>query len=77
MAYAVFLNFIDLLSIFGPVLLGCLFGLFLWVFTLAPIHKPLTGLPIINHPEGPAPIILSIILHLIYDVTVTYIIALA
>jgi hypothetical protein len=44
---------------------------------LAPIHKPLTVLPIINHVLGIGPVALSRSLHIVYGVTVTYIIALA
>jgi len=73
-AYKIFLNFSDLLTFFGPFLLGCLFGLFLWVFTLAPIHKPLTGLPVFGHPLGTGPVLLSIVLHMVYGIIVTYVI---
>jgi len=75
-AYKVFLNLFDLLIPLGPFLLGCLFGIFLWVFTLAPIHKPLTGLPVFGHPLGVGPAVLSIALHLVYGVVTTYLIAL-
>jgi len=73
-AYNVFLNFFELLNVFGPFLLGCLFGMFLWVFTLAPIHRPLTGLPVFGHPLGAGPIVLSVVLHMLYGVIVTVVI---
>jgi hypothetical protein len=73
-AYNIFLNFFELLNVFGPFLLGCLFGIFLWVFTLAPIHRPLTGLPVFDHPLGAGPIVLSVVLHMLYGVIVTVVI---
>jgi hypothetical protein len=73
-AYNIFLNFFELLNVFGPFLLGCLFGIFLWVFTLAPIHRPLTGLPVFGHPLGAGPIVLSVVLHMLYGVIVTVVI---
>jgi hypothetical protein len=73
-AYNIFLNFFELLKVFGPFLLGCLFGIFLWVFTLAPIHRPLTGLPVFGHPLGAGPIVLSVVLHMLYGVIVTVVI---
>lgn len=33
-------------------LLGVLYGSVLWLLTLAPIHKPITGFSLWNHPLG-------------------------
>ncbi|MCS7145093.1 MAG: hypothetical protein RMJ28_07370 [Nitrososphaerota archaeon] len=54
----------------GPAVLGPAFGIILWVLTLAPIHKPLTGLSITRHPLGWRPAILSIALHIVYGIVV-------
>ena len=45
---------------------GIVYGIFLWVLTLLPIHKPITGLPIRNHPLGNGPLIVSVSGHVIY-----------
>lgn len=51
----------------GPiVLLGIVYGLLLWVFTLAPIHRPITGVSITKNPLGWRPTIVSIVGHIIY-----------
>ncbi len=50
-----------------PILpLGILYALFLWLLTLAPIHKPITGLPPWNHPLGKGPALASIGGHSLY-----------
>jgi hypothetical protein len=36
-------------------LLGVLYGSVLWLLTLAPIHKPITGFSLWNHPLGHLP----------------------
>jgi hypothetical protein len=46
--------------------LGLLYALFLWLLTLAPIHKPITGLDPFNHPLGRGPALASIGGHLLY-----------
>ena len=45
---------------------GMLYGLVLWVLTLLPIHKPITGIDPFKHPFGPGPAITSLIGHLLY-----------
>lgn len=51
----------------GPVvLLGVIYGILLWIFTLAPIHKPITGVSITRHPLRWKPTIVSIVGHVIY-----------
>ena len=49
--------------------LGLLYGFFLWIITLVPIHKPITGINPWNHPLGKGPSILSLFGHFIYGVT--------
>lgn len=51
------------------ITLGIAYGILLWVLTLLPIHKPITGLSIWNHPLGRGPAITSISGHLIYGLT--------
>ena len=42
------------------------YGFVLWIATLVPIHKPITGNPLWNHNLGHLPSIASLIGHLIY-----------
>ena len=51
------------------IIFGIAYGILLWTLTLLPIHKPITGLPIWNHPLGKGPAIISICGHLIYGIT--------
>jgi uncharacterized membrane protein YagU involved in acid resistance len=51
------------------IIFGVAYGILLWTLTLLPIHKPITGLPIWNHPLGKGPAIISICGHLIYGIT--------
>ena len=49
--------------------LGLLYGFFLWILTLIPIHKPITGIDPWNHPLGKGPAVLSLVGHTIYGIT--------
>ena len=44
------------------------YGFLLWILTLVPIHKPITGVHPWNHPLGRAPAIASRAGHLLYGV---------
>jgi hypothetical protein len=55
--------FLDLIPFY---LLGTLYGIFLWVLTLVPIHKPITGLDPFRHPLGIYPSIASLAGHAAY-----------
>jgi len=57
-------------------IVGLIYGLFLWIFTLLPIHKPITNIDPFNHPQGVGPIVVSLIGHLIYGITLSWIFAL-
>lgn len=48
------------------LLLTMLYGLILWIATLVPIHKPITGHSLWNHKLGHLPSIASFIGHLIF-----------
>ena len=48
---------------------GLLYGFFLWILTLVPIHKPITGIDPWNHPLGKGPAVLSLVGHTIYGIT--------
>ncbi|MCS7117974.1 MAG: hypothetical protein NZ957_04215 [Thaumarchaeota archaeon] len=69
-AYAPIVALVPQLLQLGPSVLGPAFGIMLWVLTLAPIHKPLTGLSITRHPLGWRPAALSIALHIVYGTVV-------
>lgn len=49
---------------------GIAYGMFLWLATLIPIHKPITGITPWRHPDGVIPVITSLIGHLVYGVVV-------
>lgn len=55
----------------GPLLMivGIVYGVLLWIFTLAPIHHPITGVKLREHPLGWAPIYVSVMGHAIYGLT--------
>ena len=44
------------------------YGFFLWIITLVPIHKPITGIHPWNHPLGKGPALASLGGHLLYGV---------
>ncbi|MBM3903605.1 MAG: hypothetical protein FJ357_00465 [Thaumarchaeota archaeon] len=50
------------------ILAGLAYGIFLWLVTLIPIHKPITGIIPWRHPDGNTPMITSLIGHLVYGV---------
>lgn len=51
---------------------GLLYGVALWVITLIPIHKPITGINPFNHPLGFGPALISLTGHLIYGATLSF-----
>ena len=55
-------------------LLGLLYGSILWLLTLAPIHKPITGLSPWNHPLGHSPALASFGGHLVYGIVLAAIV---
>ncbi|MFB5600516.1 MAG: hypothetical protein ACE5SW_09850 [Nitrososphaeraceae archaeon] len=60
------LIFIPSLHLIPILILALLYGFFLWIITLIPIHKPITGLNPWRHPLGHGPAIVSLLGHLIY-----------
>ena len=48
------------------IVLSTIYGIVLWALTLAPIHKPITGLHPWNHPLGRLPAIASLGGHVVY-----------
>ena len=50
------------------VFVGIIYGLVLWVLTLLPIHKPITGIDPFKHPLGLGPAITSLTGHILYGV---------
>jgi fructose-specific phosphotransferase system IIC component len=48
------------------LLLGILYGFIVWIVTLIPIHKPITGLSPWNHPLGKWPVVASLEGHIVY-----------
>lgn len=52
---------------YAPLLVvSIIYGIILWLLTLAPIHKPITGLSPWNHPPGRWPAVTSLVGHIIY-----------
>ena len=61
--------FTMLIDSFASLLvLGTLYGFILWIITLVPIHKPITGLTPFNHPLGHVPAFTSLGGHIVYGV---------
>lgn len=65
------IEFIDFLAILPLPLLGIVYGFFLWIVTLVPIHKPITGLHPWNHPLGHGPALASIAGHVAYGLVLS------
>lgn len=65
------ITFIDYLAILPLPLLGILYSFFLWIITLVPIHKPITGLHPWNHPLGHWPAIASLAGHFAYGLVLS------
>jgi hypothetical protein len=63
--------FIPALNLIPMLILGILYGFFLWIITLVPIHKPITGVSPLNHPLGRGPSIISLLGHEIYGITLS------
>ena len=61
---SLFSSFIN--DIISLLLLGMLYGFTVWIVTLIPIHKPITGLSPWNHPLGKWPVVASLEGHLVY-----------
>jgi hypothetical protein len=61
-----------LIEIFGlqlylpRLIFSAMYGLFVWLVTLLPIHKPLTGFNPFKHPLGSSPLCYSLAGHVIY-----------
>ena len=51
---------------------GIVYGLLLWIITLVPIHKPITGLAVWNHPLGHFPALVSLGGHVVYGVVLGF-----
>jgi hypothetical protein len=49
-----------------------LYGFFLWIVTLIPIHKPITGLSPWSHPLGRLPMLASLVGHIVYAAVLGY-----
>lgn len=68
-AYPLILSILDI-SIASDyvyvLILSLVYGFALWIVTLVPIHKPITGYPVWNHYLGHLPSIASLMGHLIY-----------
>jgi hypothetical protein len=65
---AVALGLIPALDNIPLIALTVGYGLFLWVVTLIPIHKPITGVDPWSHPLGRGPVVASLGGHLLYGV---------
>jgi hypothetical protein len=54
-------------------ILGFGYAIFLWVMTLLPIHKPITGINPFRHPQGIGPLIASLAGHIMYGLFLSFI----
>jgi hypothetical protein len=63
---------INLNSMMLVTLLGIIYGLLLWIITLVPIHKPVTGLAVWNHPLGHYPALVSLGGHVVYGIVLGF-----
>lgn len=66
-AFPFILSLFDFSTSVTPIsLLGILYGFILWILTLIPIHKPITGFSPWNHPLGHQPALASLGGHIVY-----------
>jgi hypothetical protein len=65
------IEFMDFLVIASLPLLGIVYGFFLWIVTLVPIHNPITCLHPWNHPLGHRPALVSLAGHLAYGLVLS------
>lgn len=66
-AFPFILSLFDFSTSVTPIsLLGILYGFILWILTLIPIHKPITGFSPWNHPLGHRPALASFGGHVAY-----------
>jgi hypothetical protein len=54
------------------ILSSIIYGFFLWIVTLVPIHKPITGVSLWRHPLGHLPVLTSLIGHFVYGAVLGY-----
>lgn len=57
-------------------LAGIIYGLVLWLLTLLPIHKPITGIDPFHHPQGIGPLVVSFVGHLIFGTILSSVVSL-
>jgi hypothetical protein len=65
------IEFIDFLELLPLPLFGVGYGFFLWIVTLVPIHRHVTGLHPWNHPLGHGPALASVAGHFGYGIVVS------
>ncbi|HKR74123.1 MAG TPA: hypothetical protein VJR94_08430 [Candidatus Nitrosocosmicus sp.] len=58
-------------------IVGSIYGLVLWILTLLPIHKPITGIDPFSHPQGVGPLVVSLCGHLIYGIMLSLVFTLS
>jgi hypothetical protein len=58
-------------------LLGILYSIALWILTLVPIHKPITGLSPWSHPLGHLPLLASLGGHIVYGILLGVVVSLS
>jgi uncharacterized membrane protein len=68
LAFPFIITLLDTLfvTVIDTFLVAIIYGFVLWIVTLVPIHKPITGYPIWNHPLGHSPALASLGGHIVY-----------
>jgi hypothetical protein len=56
--------------------LALIYGVVLWILTLVPIHKPITGFSPWNHPLGHLPALASLSGHILYGIVLGLVVVL-
>ena len=59
-------------SVSYMLLSATIYGLFLWIVILVPIHRPITGINLWSHPFGHLPALTSLIGHVVYGISLGY-----
>ena len=67
-----FVIFINLTNTNPSIIIGILYSVVIWLVTLLPVHKLITGESISENPYGYQPALVSIIGHFIYGIMLYY-----
>jgi len=66
-----FLFLVSFVTFLPKPILGFAYGVVVWLLTLAPVHRLITGIPLLRHPQGWQPIVVSLLGHVAFGLTLS------